>query len=463
MVFVVAAVVLLATACSSPGDTAGDTTASPESGPTATDQTAAPDGTVDASDATSAPPTTGTPNAAFDGECPSTSGGVPWTDEVTATVETLQEASAEAPGVEAVVYPRPEYEGRPWSQWGQGILLDDGRFLSAIGDHHGADGNSFIYEYDPATGVLTQIGDALSLIDHVPGEYGFGKIHAPMVAGPCGEVYTSTYWGSRRRLAYTENYRGDLLVRIDPWARTISSQGVLLEEHGTASMASWPEGGLIYAEPADPFGQKTGAFVAIDAITGETVFADDDGAHGGYRSIAVDTDGRALISWGPDGLARFDPSSNALEVLDVALPGGTLRAVTGPDTEGTIYGVTRSPARFFALESDGTVRDLGTARGYTATMALAPQGDRFYYIPHAHGRAWEEGTPIIAIDTATGAEEVVVELNPLIEDQLGLRSGGTYSISVDPSGDRIFVGLNAGDPSGRDTFGEVVLVVVTLP
>jgi hypothetical protein len=238
---------------------------------------------------------------------------------------------------------------------------------------------------------------------------------------------------------------------------------VLLEEHGTASMASWPEGGLIYAEPADPFGQKTGAFVAVDAATGETVFSEEDPTHGGYRAIAVDTAGRAYVNWGPDGLARYDPATNDLEVLDVTLPGGTLRAVTGPDADGTIYGVTRSPTLFFALETDGTVRDLGTAHGYTATMALAPEGDRFYYIPHAHGRAWEEGTPIIAVDTETGEEEVVVELNPTIEEQLGLRTGGTYSISVDPTGKKIYVGLNAGDPTSRDTFGEVVLVVVTLP
>jgi hypothetical protein len=194
-----------------------------------------------------------------------------------------------------------------------------------------------------------------------------------------------------------------------------------------------------------------------------TVFSEEDPTHGGYRAIAVDTAGRAYVNWGPDGLARYDPATNDLEVLDVTLPGGTLRAVTGPDADGTIYGVTRSPMLFFALETDGTVRDLGTAHGYTATMALAPEGDRFYYIPHAHGRAWEEGTPIIAVDTETGEEEVVVELNPTIEEQLGLRTGGTYSISVDPTGKKIYVGLNAGDPTSRDTFGEVVLVVVTLP
>ena len=457
---------LLVSACSSPSgsdaEPAGaDPAAAGDEVAAGSDTTITAD-TDDTDDATSTSGDSGS-GAPLPDECPAPPDGVPWTDSETAGIETLQEQTADTPGVQAVVYPRPDYEGRPWSQWGQGILLADGRFLSAIGDHHGPDGNSFMYEFDPETGLLTQIGDALSLVDHIPGEYGFGKIHAPMVAGPCGEIYTSTYWGTRRRLEYTENYTGDVLIRIDPEQRSIASMGVLVPEHGAASMASWPEGGLIYAEPADPFGQKTGAFVAVDAFTGETVFETFDDAHDGYRTIAVDEQGRAHIAWGADGIARFDPATNEIEVLDVAIPGGSLRATTRPDADGTIYGASRENDDFFALHADGTVRPLGTARGYVSTMVLAPEGGRFYYIPHAHGRAWEEGTPLIAVGTETGAEEVVIELNPLIEDQLGLRTGGTYSISVDPSSKTFYIGLNAGDPASRDTFGEVVLVVVTLP
>lgn len=397
------------------------------------------------------------------GDCLAPDDIAPWTGEVTAQVVPLQEATDTAVGVDAVVYPRPDHEGRPWSQWGQGIVLDDGRLLSAIGDHQGVDGNSYLYVYDPSTGTLTQIGDALSLTEHVAGEYGFGKIHAQMVPGACGLVYTSTYWGSRRGLQYTDDYHGDLLVRIDPQAETIGTTGVLLPEHGTASMAAWQEGGLLYAEAADPFGEKTGSFVALDATTGEVVFRDDDPAHGGYRSIAVDTEGRAYVTWGGIGLARFDPAAGAIEPLDATMPGDTLRAATVPDDAGTVYAVTRDPAVFFAIEPDGTIREVGSARGYTASMALAPEGDRFFYVPDAHGGSWEQGTPLIAVDTATGEEEVIVELNPLAEEQLGLRTGGSYSVAVDPSGDTVYVGLNAGDPDSRDTFGEILLVVVTLP
>ncbi len=377
--------------------------------------------------------------------CPSSGATAAWQAGPTAQAITLQEAGSGRVGVDAVVYPRPDYRGNPWSQWGQGIALQDGRFLSALGDHLGADGNSYFYEFDPATGTLTQFGDALSYVDHVPGDWGFGKVHAPMVAGPCGEVYLATYWGSRRNLTFTEGYQGDVLMRLDPAARTVENLGVILAEHGVASMASWPEGGLIYVEAADPFGQKVGSFVVLDMASGEIIFEEDDDAHSGYRNIAVDAEGRAYISWGSGGLARYDPASNDLTVLDTTLPGEMLRWSTAPTTGGTVYAVSRSPEVFFSIGGDGAIQEIGAARGYTTSMALSADEQRLYYVPGAHGTAWKQGTPVIAVDVATGGEEILVELNPLLEEALGIRGGGTYDVVMDPSGERLYIGLNAGD------------------
>ena len=140
----------------------------------------------------------------------------PWIDGPTADAVELR------PGVRAVVYPGPAETGNPWSQWGQGIVLADGRVLSAVGDHLGVDGNSYLYEFDPASGRLTTIADVLSVVGHQSGAWGYGKIHAPLVAGPCGEIYAATYWGTRRNLEYGDGYEGDRLLELDPDARTIS-------------------------------------------------------------------------------------------------------------------------------------------------------------------------------------------------------------------------------------------------
>ena len=367
--------------------------------------------------------------------------------------------------VRAAVYPRPDYEGNPWSQWGQGVVLDDGRFISAIGDHIGPDGDSFIYEYDPSDDRLTQISDVLSLTDHQDGEWGYGKIHAQMVAGPCGEVFAATYWGTVGDLVYEGNYHGDVLLRLDPEERTVENVGPIAEGHGVPSMAGWAEGGLLYAEAANPelFDPQRGMFVALDMATGEQVFATpDDEDHRGFRAMAVDGEGRVMFSRADGRLARWDPVSGELTDLDVTLPGIFLRASTPPASDGTVYLVTQDPNVLFALEPDGELRELGELDGYTASIAVAPDGSRLWYVPHAHGGAAEVGTPVIEVDTDSGGQHTLVELDPLAQEALGLSLGGSYNIAVDPGGTRLYVGLNAAEVGAEDLFGEVVLVVVEL-
>ena len=362
--------------------------------------------------------------------------------------------------VEAVVYPRPDYRGKPWSQWGQGIVTGDGRFISAIGDHHGVDGNSFLYEYDLDSRNLTMFADLGEVIGHVPGSWGYGKVHAQMVEGPCG-IYVSTYWGTRRNLVLDDNYRGDHLLLVDPWAKTITDMSLVLDGFGVASMASSPADGLIYAEPVDATVQpKEGPFLVLDQA-GNEIFR-SEGDHEGFRAVAVDSTGRAYYSTGSGRLARYDPATNSAEELDVELPGDLLRAATVPAPDGTIFGVTRSPATFFSLSPTGDIDVLAEARGYTTSMALAPDGESFFYVPHAHGGSAREGTPLLSVDTATGQEEVVVLLNEAIEQRFGLTLGGTYNIVMSEDGSTVFLGMNAGEAGSDSTFGEVVLLIIHL-
>jgi hypothetical protein len=66
------------------------------------------------------------------------------------------------------------------------------------------------------------------------------------------------------------------------------------------------------------------------------------------------------------------------------------------------------------------------------------------------------------VDTNTGEQTVIAELNPLAEEGLGWRLGGTFSMAVAPAGDKIYIGANAGPLGADDGFGEVVLLVVHL-
>lgn len=382
-------------------------------------------------------------------------------------VELTDLGGSNGVSVAGAVYPHPDYEGNPWSQWGQGIVLPDGRFYSAIGDHIGPDGNSYIYEYDPGTGDLAMVGDVLSYVDHQAGSWGYGKIHGQMVAGPCGEVYISTYWGTYREIRFDASYSGDILMRLDPNGHTLTSLGVPMERLGTASLAGSAQHGLVFGEAVDPVLKQDsidrGPFFVFDMMAEETVFVGPEEPHVGYRAMIVDEEGKAYYSIGGGELAVYDPETNELGTHPHALPGDWLRAATPPGPDGSIFGVTRDPDTFFVMRPSGEIESLGAAEGYTASMALSPDGAHFYYMPHAHGGAWEAGSPLIRVDTSTGEQEVVVELNPIVEESLGLTVGGTYNIAISPAGDTIYMGANAGTVGSDSTFEEVVLLVIHLP
>lgn len=386
----------------------------------------------------------------------------------TDSVELADIGEVDGVRVRAAVYPHPDYEGRPWSQWGQGIVTSDGRFFSAIGDHQAEDGNSFVYEYDPATNTLTMVGDVLSYVDHVPGTWGYGKVHSQLVPGPCGEIYFSTYWGSFRGIAFEGNYTGDLLFRLDPFGRTLTPLGVPVEFHGQASMAAAPEFAMVYGEAVDPVARDVddvsrGPFFAYDVVEEEVVYTGPDEPHVGYRSILVSSEGAAYYSIGNGDLQVFDPASGESREHDARLPGESLRAVTTPAADGSVYGVTVDPEVFFVMRSDGTIEALGDSLGYTTSVALSPDGNVFYYMPGAHGNSADWGSPLMSVDTTTGEQSVIVELDDLVEEELGFTVGGTYNVAVSPDGETLFMGVNVGETGSDETFGEVILLVIDLP
>jgi hypothetical protein len=405
------------------------------------------------------PESTGEPVSA---ECADLPAGEPFVEGESVQLADLGEVGGVR--VEGALYPRPDYDGNPWSQWGQGWALADGRFYSGLGDHQGMDGNSFVYEYDPGSGSLTMIGDLLSYVDHQPGSWGYGKIHGQMVGGACGEIYLSSYWGTTNDIRFDDSYRGDLLFRLDPQQRTIHRMTVPVDQHGQASLAGWAEGGLVYGEAIDPVlrsqGTEQGPFFAYDVRSETTVFEGPPTPHVGYRNVMVDPEGRAYYSIGGAQLAVYDPASNTLSTHPHNMPADWLRASTAPAPDGRIAAVTDEPYTFFVLHPSGEIQTLGPARGYTASVAMHPDGDRFFYVPDAHGGSALSGTPLVSVDLDTGAEEVIVELNPLAQEHLGLTLGGSYNVVVSPAGDTVYVGMNSGPEDG---FGEVVLLIVHLP
>lgn len=351
-------------------------------------------------------------------------------------------------------------------------MLDDGRFLSAMGDHAGKNGNSYLFVFDPSSKELVRFTDVLSHTDHQPGDWGYGKVHGQIVAGPCGSAYFATYWGTRDDVVYNDRYRGDALFRIDTSSLDVREVAVPIEQRGVPSIAGLRGSDLIYGEAVDPFskqpnGHEEGDFFVYDTKKRRVVHQSTSSAHSTFRNVLVLGDGRAYVAGEHGNLLEYVPGADSLRDSGIRLPGGQpLRSSTAPAPDGTVYGVTQgegeTPSVIFALDPSGKVRRLTEARGYTASMTLSKDGSTLYYVPGAHGDANLQGTPVIEVDTKTGRDRVLVELNPLAEDALDLTLGGSYDIALDPKRDVLYVGANAGKDS-ESPWGEVVLSIITLP
>jgi hypothetical protein len=393
--------------------------------------------------------------AADRGDCGPPPEDVSWTAGEATELELIGEDG----GLEvfAAEYPLPGPTDGLWTQWGQGIALGGGRHLSAVGDELGVDGNSWFFVYDNADRSLTRVFDVQSVVPHQPGAWGYGKIHAQMVADDCGSVWATTYWGSRRDIVYGDGYEGDHLLEIDPAAGTVKDHGAIAGRRGMPALAISTDGHTLVAVAVDAE-TNTAVLASYDASTDTVLDELDDPRHVGFRSLAVDDTGAVLYSIGGRGLASFSPESNEAIDTTTRMPGDWLRAVTPLTTDGTSYGVTQDDPALFTLFSDGAAEPLGDPRGYTTSLAMTDENDRIFWLPNAHGGAWEVGAKVLAMDTANGEVSELVSLGPMFEAKLGLRAGGTYSIVYDQG--RLILGVNASPLNDDSGFGTVVLVVI---
>jgi hypothetical protein len=140
------------------------------------------------------------------------------------------------------------------------------------------------------------------------------------------------------------------------------------------------------------------------------------------------------------------------------MPGYWLRAITRPAPDGTVYGVSDDESVLFSISPDGSLSELGDPGGTTTSIAMTPDGSRIFWMPEAHGGAWEVGARIMSMDTASGEITEVTALLDPFDEELSLLPGGTYSIVYDEG--KLIVGVNASNLDDDSGFGTVVLVVV---
>lgn len=374
------------------------------------------------------------------------------------------------PRVDLLYYPGQTYEGKPWSNWGNGSF-SGGRYYSAIGDHLAPQGNAFVYEYNPEAKSFRRLCDVRKLIDLPDGHYTPGKIHSHVMMGTDGWLYFSTHRGSTRATTAANHYTGDWLLRADPKTglSEIIARGPIpnhcLPTGELDARRMMYYGSTAPGEASDPIGIQ---FFAYDLGQRKMRYVGPDGP---ARAMLVSSStGRVYYVPGQDDspLMRFDPADGQ---PPARIPGEiSIRAATAETPQGLIYvasfGKKDVGSRLYSFDvKSERIEELGPAavgvNQYVAAIAADPTGRYLYYIPGAHGGSEADNSAVVQFDTRSRTRKVIACLHPYFQRHAGCTLKGTYTAALDERGERLFVTWNIS--RGSKAWDACALTVIHIP
>ena len=186
------------------------------------------------------------------------------------------------------------------------------------------------------------------------------------------------------------------------------------------------------------------ALWGLDLGTRKPVFQSPDGAVVFNRNFALTADGSILFN-GEGGVWKYD--GTALEKTGASFgdaPG--MRASTRESKVGLIYGSTHKTNELFQYNvANNELKMLGSnwlTGQYTTVMILSPDERFAYYLPGAHGRAYEYGTPVVQYEVKTGRRKVLAFLAEPFAQEYGYVPAGTYGIKLSADGSTLYANFN---------------------
>lgn len=341
---------------------------------------------------------------------------------------------------------------RLWSSWGDICLAGDGSVYVGIGDHHHdaeGDGRCFVYRWDPTKKTLTQIVDMNKVITPQPGQPAWTKVHAKIDEGPDGKIYFCCTLNAGNRAGnanykWTEQLPGAQLYQYDPETGLTSVYANLPPRRCTATSLLDTQRNIWWCNLEAGEGD---ALYGLNLTTRKVVYQSEDGAVAFNRNFALAADGTIYFNGSDNEIMHLTPTTQKITGTGVKFseaPG--MRASTGQSTEGDIFGSTHKTNQLFRYRpQDGTLEMLGPTWGtgqYTTVMVLSPDERFVYYLPGAHGKAYQYGTPVVQYEIATKTRKVLAFLAPAFEHQFGYVPGGTYGIKLAADGGTLYVNFN---------------------
>lgn len=377
----------------------------------------------------------------------------------------------EPPTIDFAYYPGQEYEGRPWSNWGDSTAVA-GKYFSAVGDHLAPAGNAFVYEFDEAKKQFRKLLDLKALLNLPEGHYSPGKIHSRVDLGSDGWLYCSTHRGSTRVTTEEYHYEGDWIVRCHP--ETAMAEVVVqapVPKHCIPNGTLDPERLIFYGgtAPGDRADGEGVMFFAYDCTNRRLLYAGPDGP-ARYMMLAQST-GRVYYvpGKGESPLMRFDPSTGKAPEKIAGEIG--IRAATRETPQGIIYTASLGQgqgavATIYAFDTKTErIESLGPAAAasqqYIASLQADPTGRYLYYVPGAHGGSERDGSAVIQFDVRTRKKKIIAFLHPFYEQKYGLIPKGTYGLAVDPGGDNLYITWNVS--RGTRAWDCTGLTVIHIP
>lgn len=386
-------------------------------------------------------------------------------------------------------YPLSEDSAGLWSSWSESVLASDGNFYSAISNHQGVDGRSYIIRYEPETGRQTRVFDSHKLFAHEPGTYGHGKMHGRLDEYPEGFLVAATYWGMPPMITYYKGKRwtgsvpGGRLVQVNLETGTSRDLGVPFERDSWPMFATDTRRGIFYAVGFDKH------FLAYDLNAERALYAalPQPTVEWGRRATLVDEETGNCYSTSLERFVKYDPTTNRISHLDVCAPSNPhredmpyytpgrndnyyyLRCYTRRRTrEGAFICQTFTGVifKFFPDEESVETIDINWEQGcYCASMALSP-GERYlYYTVDVHGSSFKHGTPVVQYDLRKKRKKVLAFLHPYYMDEHDYRLGGSFDVNLNDDGSKLFLTWNGkfGPKNETESFGVPTFMLIEIP
>lgn len=218
--------------------------------------------------------------------------------------------------------------------------------------------NAYLIEFDPKTGaqrIVVDVNKVCGLATpRTPTYAAQSKIHTRNHVAPSGKIYVGSKQGYRRGADDTADYPGGYVLVYDPATDRAENLGMPMKGEGVNDVTADEKAGLAYVVTCEEH-----HWVVLDLKTKTFREPDANLRLTPYAQTLIDSKGRAVVVTRDFKLARFDPATSKLEVLDLASDGKAVGA--SGDTLGppcwaltadakSAYLVRMSDSRLFRLD-----------------------------------------------------------------------------------------------------------------